>query len=147
MDRPCFHLSFPVSDLDATERWYVDGLGCRRGRRSPQALILDLAGHQLVAQLTPAETLGTRQSGIYPRHFGLVFAQRSTWQTWLDRARQADLRFGVAPRRRFQGEPLEHDTFFLVDPSENWLEFKCYSQQHAALGMNEQTLVGDPEFR
>ncbi|MEB3332117.1 MAG: VOC family protein [Synechococcaceae cyanobacterium] len=147
MERLCFHLSFPVADLDATERWYVDGLGCRRGRRSAQALILDLDGHQLVAQLTPPEGIGEPQHGIYPRHFGLVFEQRDDWHHWLERARSAGLHFGVEPRCRFSGQPLEYDTFFLIDPSGNWLEFKCYRQPEAALGMHEQTVVGDREFR
>jgi len=49
MDVVRFHLSIPSADLATTERWYVEGLGCEVGRRSGQALILNLGGHQLVA--------------------------------------------------------------------------------------------------
>ncbi|MFO0039783.1 MAG: VOC family protein [Synechococcaceae cyanobacterium] len=141
-----FHLSIPSADLDVTERWYVDGLGCVAGRRSEHALILDLGGHQLVAQRTDAP-LDRPQSGIYPRHFGLVFEQLSAWEALRDRARCAALRFGVEPKCRYQGQELEHHTFFLIDPDHNWLEFKHYRHSAAVLGCRHWTQVGDRELR
>lgn len=144
MDRPQFHLSIPALDLEATHRWYVEGLGCVAGRRSAEALILDLGGHQLVAQRTAAAALGAPQPGIYPRHFGLVFAELAAWQALLERARAAGLQFGMEPRLRFSGEMLEHHTFFLIDPAGNWLEFKHYRHPDAVLGCREFTSVGDP---
>jgi extradiol dioxygenase family protein len=87
------------------------------------------------------------QQGIYPRHFGLVFPDRQAWQSLLERARSAGLRFGVEPKCRFAGERLEHHTFFLIDPSGNWLEFKHYTHPDAVLGCTEQTRVGDAAFR
>jgi extradiol dioxygenase family protein len=146
MGRPCFHLSIPSHDLAVTERWYVDGLGCVAGRRSDHALILDLQGHQLVVQRTDANA-EPPQSGIYPRHFGLVFESLSLWQHWLERARTAGLRFGVEPKLRFPGEVLEHHTFFLIDPAANWLEFKHYSDATAVLGCLDQRQVGDRDLR
>jgi extradiol dioxygenase family protein len=144
MDRLQFHLSIPALDLDATQRWYVEGLGCVAGRRSPHALILDLGGHQLVAQRSDPAALGGEQCGIYPRHFGLVFAELSSWQALLNRSRSAGLVFGVEPRQRFAGDVLEHHTFFLIDPAGNWLEFKHYSNPDAALGCRSHTRVGAP---
>ncbi len=146
MSLPRFHLSIPSSDLAATERWYVDGLGCGRGRRSEHALILDLAGHQLVAQRT-APCREPPQSGIYPRHFGLVFDTLAAWQELGGRARRAALRFGVEPKCRYRGEPLEHHTFFLIDPDHNWLEFKHYRHGEAVLGCTHLPVVGDIELR
>jgi extradiol dioxygenase family protein len=146
MSSPRFHLSIPSTDLAATERWYVDGLGCAAGRRSDRALILDLGGHQLVAQLSrPA--LAELQSGIYPRHFGLVFDELSAWEAWRARAQAAGLRFGVEPKRRYAGEALEHHTFFLIDPDHNWLEFKHYRQADAVLGCQHLPQVGDGTLR
>ena len=135
-----------MDDLDATERWYVDGLGCKAGRRSPRALILDLGGHQLVAQLH-RDQRQERQPGIYPRHFGLVFPRLNNWQMLLERARGMGLQFGVEPRCRFSGEVLEHQTFFLIDPSGNWLEFKHYTHQQAILGCIGEASVGDDVLR
>jgi uncharacterized protein len=143
---PCFHLSIPARDLEATERWYVDGLGCRSGRRSDHAVILALGGHQLVAQLQRGEA-EPPQHGIYPRHFGLVFAQRAEWDALRQRAAAAGLRFGVEPKCRFAGEVLEHHTFFLIDPAGNWLEFKHYTHPEAILDCTGHGVVGDVELR
>ena len=145
VERPRFHLSIPVSDLEATEQWYVQGLGCRAGRSSSHALILDLGGHQLVAQrqLAPEPA----QPGIYPRHFGLVFDDLDAWLRQLERARSAGLQFGVEPKLRFEGQLLEHHTFFLIDPSGNWLEFKHYSHPEAILGCRDHAVVGDADLR
>lgn len=49
-----FHLAFPVHDLTAAKRFYVDGLGCVLGRESSTAVTFGLAGHQLVAHLAPS---------------------------------------------------------------------------------------------
>ena len=147
MVRPCFHLSIPAVDLEETERWYVDGLGCIAGRRSPEALILDLGGHQLVAQRLRHPPQEPPQPGIYPRHFGLVFDSSAAWQRQLQRARQRGLRFGVEAKCRFAGELLEHHTFFLIDPSGNWLEFKHYSHPEAILGCRQEAVVGDAALR
>ena len=146
MDPPRFHLSIPSSDLAATERWYVGGLGCAAGRRSPQALILDFGGHQLVAQLSPPD-LDPPQRSIYPRHFGLVFDDLSAWEALRERAQRAGLRFGVEPKCRYSGEELEHHTFFLIDPDHNWLEFKHYREAAAILGCRHLEQVGDPTLR
>lgn len=144
MDLQQFHLSIPALDLETTRAWYVEGLGCSEGRRSPHALILDLGGHQLVAQRTDPAAIGAAQPGIYPRHFGLVFAHLEAWRQLLARARAAGLRFGIEPRLRFGGEVLEHHSFFLIDPAGNWLEFKHYTHPAAVLGCRERTEVGDP---
>ena len=48
-----FHLAFPTHDVAAAKRFYVEGLGCTLGRESSHAVMFGLAGHQLVAHLTP----------------------------------------------------------------------------------------------
>lgn len=144
MSRSLFHLSIPAADLELTRHWYERVLGCTAGRSSSAAVILDLGGHQLVAQHHPPEPA---QAGIYPRHFGLVFEHASRWQALLEKARQAGLQFGVGPRCRFAGARLEHNTFFLIDPSGNWLEFKHYLHADAVFGCREHPMVGDNQLR
>jgi extradiol dioxygenase family protein len=146
MPRPCFHLSIPARDLAASADWYQRVLGCRPGRRSPVAAILDLGGHQLVLQHQQGHD-DSEQPGIYPRHFGLVFDQLDSWLALCDRLADLGEPFRVAPKCRYNGEPLEHWTFFLQDPSGNWLEFKHYSNPEAVLGCREQTQVGDRDLR
>ena len=146
MDQSCFHLSIPAIDLALSRHWYERVLGCRAGRCSDAALILDLGGHQLVLQ-RHSDVPGPPQQGIYPRHFGLIFHQEAPWQALQARVEQVGQAFAVRPKVRFAGEVLEHQTFFLQDPSHNWLEFKHYRHSEAILGCREQRVVGDRDFR
>ena len=135
-----FHLAFPVHDLAAAKRFYVDGLGCSLGRESAGAITLGLAGHQLVGHVAEKTA---EQKGIYPRHFGLIFLSLADWQTLADRARSRHLTFYQQPRVRFPGSRIEHHTFFLEDPSRNLLEFKHYTHESAIFGERDLAEVGD----
>ena len=141
MSQTLFHLAFPVTDLDATKKFYVDGLGCTLGRESDSAVILGLAGNQIVAHL--AKEPMPAQKSIYPRHFGLVFTSEKDWQALADRAKAKGLTFYQEPRKRYEGKPTEHRTFFLEDPSHNLLEFKHYTRESAIFGEQAHTEVGD----
>ena len=143
MDRILFHLAFPVTDRESAKRFYVDGLGCTLGRESASALTLGLYGHQLVGHLVK-EPLPV-QKGIYPRHFGLVFAEQSDWQALADRAKSKGLTFYQQPRVRYPGTRIEHRTFFLEDPSSNLLEFKHYTHESAIFGEQDHASVGDTD--
>lgn len=136
-----FHLAFPIHDIEAAKRFYVDGLGCTLGRESGRAVTFRLAGHQLVAHLVdePKEM----QKGIYPRHFGLVFLSKSQWQALAERASAKGLPFFQQPRIRFPGTRIEHHTFFLQDPSQNLLEFKHYTHESAIFGGRDFHEIGD----
>ncbi len=123
------HLAFPVTNIPQTKEFYCQGLGCDVGRESPNALILNLYGHQMVAHVTKQPL--TPQKGIYPRHFGLIFLSEKDFDHLLQRASTKQLKFYQPPRRRFVGTPIEHRTFFLEDPFYNLLEFKFYLDQEA----------------
>lgn len=140
MSRAIFHLAFPVTDLAAAKTFYVDGLGCTLGRESGSAVILGLAGHQMVAHLV---TEPASQQGIYPRHFGLVFTVEQDWQALADRAAAKGLAFYQQPRVRYPGQKIEHKTFFLEDPSRNLLEFKFYTHESAIFGERHSGDIGD----
>jgi uncharacterized protein len=142
MEPVIFHLAFPVTDIEQTKAFYVEGLGCKAGREMPEALILKLYGHQLVAHVTDKENF-VPQKGIYPRHFGLIFTEEADWETLRDRAQEQGLKFYTEPKRRFGGTPLEHLTFFLEDPFGNLLEFKFYVDVEAIFGAQELPLIGD----
>lgn len=136
-----FHLAFPVTNIPDTKRFYHQGLGCELGRESPQSLIMSLCGHQLVAHVTRDPLVP--QTGIYPRHFGLVFSQLTAWKDLAERAAHHQLKFYQPPRVRFANLPLEHHTFFLEDPFHNLLEFKHYCQPEAIFGCQDFTTIGD----
>ncbi len=141
MSQVLFHLAFPVTDIAQTKAYYVDGLGCVPGRENPQALILNLYGHQLVAHLTREPLIPQRT--IYPRHFGLIFTQERDWEDLLNKAQQKQLLFREEPKNRFVGSALEHRTFFLEDPFHNLIELKYYRYPESIFGSYEYTQIGD----
>jgi extradiol dioxygenase family protein len=136
-----FHLAFPIHDIDAAKRFYVEGLGCTLGRESSHAVTFGLGDHQLVAHVV--EDMPSEQKGIYPRHFGLVFLSKESWQALADRAKAKGLTFYQHPRVRFPRTRIEHHTFFLEDPSGNLLEFKYYTHDSAIFGERDFRAVGD----
>lgn len=140
MSKIIFHLAFPIENIPDTKKFYVDGLGCTVGRQTANSIILNLYGHQLVAHIT--EKLPP-QTGIYPRHFGIVFPTLADWQALLDRSTAQNLNFYQSAKHRFSGAITEHRTFFLTDPFANLLEFKYYTHSEAIFGASEFSQVGD----
>ena len=145
MRRAIFHLAFPVNDLEATKKFYVEGLGCSQGRESRVAVTLELGGNQIIAQLTkhPPDA----PPSIYPRHFGLVLETEEEWQGIADRAKAKNLKFFREPTCRYPGTRIEHRSFFLEDPSHNLLEFKYYTHPSAIFGEQDFSRVGDDRER
>ena len=141
MSQILFHLAFPVTDIVQTKAYYVKGLGCLPGRENPQALILNLYGHQLVAHVTKDNL--SPQRTIYPRHFGLIFTQQQDWENVLSNAQDKQLIFRELPKVRFSNSLLEHRTFFLEDPFYNLIEFKYYSHPEAIFGAEQHHQIGD----
>ncbi|HCU25062.1 MAG TPA: glyoxalase [Deltaproteobacteria bacterium] len=140
MKSPLFHLAFPVRDLRAAKKFYT-ALGCKAGRESKHSIIFNLAGHQIVAQLSAKRS--EPQRGIYPRHFGLIFPKLGDWKRLLQRAKKKKLPFYQEAKVRFESSPVEHLTFFLEDPSRNLLEFKHYRASEAIFGRKKIKKVGD----
>jgi len=119
-----FHLAIPTTDLDAAQRFYVAGLGCKLARRYCDRITLDFFGDQLVCHLS--ERVEPEPLELYPRHFGVTFRHRQDWERLLRLARNRELPFFAEPFRRFAGRAEEHTSFVLVDPANNLLEFKYY---------------------
>ncbi len=136
-----FHLAFPVHNLQEAKHFYVEGLGCKPGRISNHSIIFNLMGNQIVAQLVKKKP--EPQKGIYPRHFGLIFKNEKDWQALICRAKEKGLKFYQEPKIRFPNTKIEHQTFFLEDPSHNLLEFKNYKFESAIFAEDEFTEVGD----
>jgi len=129
MDLPPFHLAFPVDDLGAARRFYGELLGCPEGRSADHWVDFDLHGHQIVAHLAPdaAKARATNPvdgEDVPVPHFGLVLSMEE-WRRLADRLQSAGTDFVIAPTVRFEGEPGEQATMFLLDPAGNALEFKA----------------------
>ena len=130
MDRPRFHLAFPVRDLTEARAFYGGLLGCAEGRSSPEWVDFDFHGHQIVAHLAPAtESVATNPvdgEDVPVRHFGVIL-DLASWRALADRLEAAGVDFIIPPQVRFQGQPGEQATLFFLDPSGNALEFKAFA--------------------
>ncbi|AUH72029.1 VOC family protein [Legionella sainthelensi] len=136
-----FHLAFPVHDLALAKEFYHHKLGFSLGRESENALILKFGSHQIVAHkvdLTPPS-----QEGIYPRHFGLIFLERDNFDAFIARIKMQHIPFEIPPKTRFKDTRIEHQSFFLKDPSNNLLEFKYYAFASAIFGEHDYKKIGE----
>jgi len=129
MSLPPFHLAFPVHDLAAARHFYGDLLGCPEGRSADHWVDFELRGHQIVAHLAPDATRGRVSNPVDGEdvpvpHFGLVLAM-DDWKALAERLTAAGTDFVIPPTIRFEGQPGEQATMFLLDPSGNALEFKA----------------------
>lgn len=138
MSIPPFHLAFPVRDLAASRRFYGELLGCPEGRSSDRWIDFDLFGHQIVAHLVDESSVQDESADAEPGdsnavdghdvpvpHFGVVLPWK-TWHDLADRLREAGVTFVIEPYVRFEGQPGEQATMFLLDPCGNALEFKAF---------------------
>lgn len=127
---PRFHLAVPVDDLDTARVFYRTVLGLEQGRSSDTWIDWNLHGHQFVTHLAPE-----RQRRIHNPvdghdvpvpHFGLILAVPE-FHTLTERLRAAGTPFVIEPYVRFEGQPGEQWTMFLLDPAGNALEFKAFA--------------------
>lgn len=128
-----FHHAFPVDDLDAARRFYVDLLGCGVGRSSDHWVDFDLFGHQIVAHLVDRPGSSDVNSNpvdgdaVPVPHFGVVLGW-DQWHEFAERLRDQGVSFVIEPRIRFVGLPGEQATMFFRDPAGNALEFKSFRE-------------------
>ena len=128
-----FHVAFPVRDLKSTKEFYTTILGCSVGRTSDHWIDFNLFGHQVVAHLSPKEA-GIVDTGyvdekkVPVRHFGVIL-EWNQWHEFADKLKAKNVQFIIEPYIRFKGEVGEQATMFLLDPSDNALEFKSFKDQ------------------
>jgi uncharacterized protein len=122
-----FHLAIPVYDLDEAQRFYVEQLGCKLARRYPDRITVDFFGDQLVCHLSDEDAPRPRRpASLYPRHFGVTFREPSDFDALHECAVLRKIPFYNDLSTRFDGTVEVHQTFVLIDPSGNLLEFKHY---------------------
>lgn len=129
MSLPPFHFAFAVDDLAAARRFYGQLLGCSEGRSAEHWVDFDLHGHQIVAHLAKEGVVRRSTNPVDGEevpvpHFGLVLPM-AEWKRLAKRLQDAGVAFVIEPTVRFEGQPGEQATMFLLDPAGNALEFKA----------------------
>ena len=128
---PRFHLAVPVHDLAAASSFYGDVLGCARGRSSDSWIDWDLRGHQFVTHVAPRSVRASNPvdgHDVPVPHFGLILTVPQ-FHELAERLRQAGVEFVIEPYLRFEGQPGEQWTMFLLDPAGNAMEFKAFADE------------------
>jgi len=127
-----FHIAFPVTDLEATRRFYIDVLGCQEGRSAERWIDFDMYGHQLSAHLSegwnaqrPCNTVDGKQVPVL--HWGVIL-EWEQWHELAERLGRNGIEFIIEPYIRFQGLPGEQATMFFLEPGGNALEFKAFKE-------------------
>lgn len=136
--RAIFHLSFPVSSLDAALDFYCRYLGASIGRRSGEWTDVVLFGHQITLHQQPSQVLPRSARGV--RHFGAILS----WQQWeWLRARLLTLDPALTERiqHRAPGTMEEHVKLLLEDPDGNLIELKAYKDLRSI-----STALGEESF-
>lgn len=124
-----FHVSYHVTNLEESRKFYGEVLGCKEGRTSETYIDYDLFGHQIsLHQGTPFPTMRTGKVGehmVLMPHIGLVL-QLDDWMAMAERLQAHGVKFDIPPVVRFPGQPGEQRTMFFLDPSGNPIEIKGF---------------------
>ena len=120
-------MAIPSYDLNQSLFFYRDVLGAHLSRTMSDRLTFALHNLQLVCHLSDLPDQPQKLS-FYPRHFGLTFFDSELFDIFYNRILVNFPNFIYAKKAiRFGGRLDEHQTFILLDPSKNFVEFKHYS--------------------
>ncbi len=126
-----FHLAIPVSNLEASRKFYGEILNLEEGRSSEHWTDYNFFGHQLVIHQTEssAKKVAARSKvddkEVPIPHFGVVL----NWEDFFnfyEEIKNKKITFEITPYIRFKGLAGEQVTMFFYDPSQNALEFKAF---------------------
>ena len=127
-----FHLAIPVSDLDRANDFYVNMLGCSKGRSSTKWIDFNFYGHQLVChevkELINKNSNDVDGNNIPVPHFGIILDWDQFHKLSAD-LQLKNINFIIEPTIRFKGKVGEQAIMFLHDPSGNAIEFKSFKNE------------------
>ncbi len=130
-----FHLSIPCYDINETREFYVDRLGFEEGRSTEGWIDINMNGNQL----TFLKALRWRfpdkyyqfEGHVLPAfHFGILLNEEQ-WNEKLDQCARMGLN-DEEPLTFLKGTKGEHRSFFVEDPNEYVVEFKCFTRVEEA---------------
>ena len=124
-----FHLSLPCENLVETKMFYVDTIGASLGRYANNWVDINLFGHQLTFTNVgkfdfsyPSYKFEGKVLSSF--HFGIIL-EKDIWEKVYSKLKNQDL--DITPKATFlKNEPGEHSSFFVKDPNDYKLEFKCF---------------------
>lgn len=129
-----FHLAFKVKDIESTIKFYHKILGCKIGRQTENWIDLDFFGHQLSAHISKnipnLDYCGKVENLTVPiPHFGCILND-SDFNIVQQQLEKHKFDFIVEPQLRYKNKKGEQQTMFVLDYSNNPIEFKNFTNQN-----------------
>lgn len=126
-----FHLAFKIKDIESTIKFYHDILGCKIGRQTENWIDFDFFGHQLSAHISKKipvlDYSGKVEKLKVPiPHFGCILNNKD-FNIVKQQLQKNKLDFIVKPQTRYRNEKGEQQTMFVLDYSNNPIEFKNFT--------------------
>ncbi len=126
-----FHFAFKVKDIESTIAFYNTILGCKLGRQSESWVDFNFFGHQLSAHVSnnipKLDYCGKVENLNVPiPHFGCIL-DKETFSDLESKLKKHDIAFVVKAQKRYQNKKGEQQTMFVLDYSNNPIEFKSFS--------------------
>jgi hypothetical protein len=130
-----FHFAFKVKDIDSTKKFYQEILGCKLGRETKSWVDFDFFGHQLSAHVSTInldlDFCGLVDGISVPiPHYGCIL-NNTDFQTVAKQLEKHQIHFIIKPQIRYKGQLAEQKTMFILDFSNNPIEFKSFKNPEA----------------
>ncbi|MCL8007030.1 VOC family protein [Gelidibacter japonicus] len=126
-----FHLALPCVSINKTRLFYKDMLGAEIGRSSVKWADINLFGNQITfTECGPFkfESKSYNFNGdILPSfHFGVIL-KKEEWDNMLDALKSKNASI-VSQVKFLENKTGEHQSFFVKDPNDFTVEFKCFTK-------------------
>lgn len=125
-----FHLALPCVNVNKTRTFYVDILGATVGRSAVKWADVNLYNNQITfTECGPFKFECKSYSfngDILPSfHFGIIL-DRNEWNSVLERLKSKKYKI-VSEVKFLESKVGEHQSFFVKDPNDYTVEFKCFA--------------------
>lgn len=127
-----FHLSLPCKEIEKTKEFYSEILKTQIGRSTNNWIDIDLFGNQITFTNSGDFNFEFKNyrlgDQILPSfHFGIIINIDDFGQLY---SRLLQLDIGVTIKTRFMENTIgEHLSFFIKDPNDYMIEFKCFKNE------------------
>lgn len=124
-----FHLALPCINVNKTKTFYTEILGATIGRATVKWIDVNLYNHQITfSECGPFkfECKSYNFNGdILPSfHFGVIL-NKAEWESVLEQLKSKQQNI-VSEVKFLEGKTGEHQSFFVKDPNDYTVEFKCF---------------------
>ena len=129
-----FHLALPCVSIKDTKTFYTDALKASVGRSAQNWVDVNLYGHQITFTKTGRFNFDYRSyslgNEVLPSfHFGIIL-NKGDWNKLYASLKDTDV--PVTDSIDFlAGKTGEHQSFFVKDPNDYTVEFKCFKEPSA----------------